>query len=186
MLQIGETIVSREILETHFACNLEKCKGMCCVHGESGAPLNDDEIAVLQKVYPKVKRYMSPKGVAAAERQGVFATDIDDEKVTPLVGDSEDCVFAFRENDVYYCAIEKAYINGDIEFRKPVSCHLYPIRITQYSAFDAVNYHQWDICQEALTHGKNTATPLCVFLKEPLVRKYGAEWYEELFQHMQV
>jgi len=180
MVQIGEAIVSRDIFETQFVCDLSKCKGMCCVYGESGAPLTDDEIVILQETYPKLKPYMTQKGVEVVEQHGVYDTDFDDDKVTRLVSDSEDCVFACNEEGVYYCAIEKAFLNGDIDFRKPVSCHLYPIRITKYNAFEAVNYNCWDICSDALKLGKETATPLHAFLKEPLIRKYGAEWYEQL------
>ena len=180
MIQIGPAIVSLDIFEKQFVCNLSECKGMCCVIGQSGAPLEDDEIAVLEEVYPKVKPYMTPAGIAVVERQGVYTTDFDNDKVTPLIGDSEDCVYACTEKDVVYCAIEKAFMNGEIGFRKPVSCHLYPIRITRHKTFEAVNYHSWSICSEALQLGRETGTPLYVFLKEPLIRKYGADWYEQL------
>ena len=180
MVQIGQAIVSLDIFEKQFVCNLAGCRGMCCVYGQSGAPLADDEIDVLREAYPKIKPCMTPAGVEVVEQQGVYATDIEDDKVTPLINDSEDCAYAGAENGVVYCAIEKAFLNGWINFRKPVSCHLYPIRITNCNGFDAVNYHQWDICSDALKLGKKTATPLYVFLKEPLIRKYGAEWYEQL------
>ena len=180
MIQIGSTIVSRDVFEKRFVCNLSKCRGMCCVYGQSGAPLEDDEIAILQEAYPKIIPYMTPAGIAAVEQQGMYATDFDDDKVTPLIGDSEDCAYACTEKGVVYCTIEKAFMNGEIDFRKPVSCHLYPIRITKYSTFEAVNYHPWSICNDALILGEEKGTPLYVFLKEPLIRKYGAEWYEEL------
>ena len=153
---------------------------MCCVYGDSGAPLTDDEIIILQETYPKVKPYMTPAGIAVVEQRGVYDTDFDNDKVTPLIGDEEDCVYSFNEKDVYYCAIEKAFMNGETDFRKPVSCHLYPIRITKYDDFEAVNYHHWNICSEALKLGKRRGTPLYVFLKEPLIRKYGSDWYEQL------
>ena len=180
MVQIGSTIISPDIFEKRFVCNPAKCKGMCCVYGESGAPLGDDEIPVLREIYPKVKPYMTAAGIAAVEQQGVYVTDFDNDKVTPLIGNSEDCAYSCTEKDVVYCAIEKAFISGETGFRKPVSCHLYPIRITKYSAFEAVNYHPWNICNDALKLGEKKGTPLYVFLKEPLIRKYGAEWYEEL------
>ena len=180
MVQIGPAIVSLDILEQQFVCNLAKCKGMCCVYGESGAPLEENEVAILQEVYVKVKPYMTSAGIAVVEQQGVYDTDIDNDKVTPLLGESEDCVYACSEKGVVYCAIEKAFMNGDISFRKPVSCHLYPIRITKYNDFDAVNYHQWSICNDAIQLGEKTETPLYIFLKEPLIRKYGAEWHEQL------
>ena len=180
MIQIGPAIVSLDIFEKQFVCNLSECKGMCCVYGQSGAPLEDDEIAVLEEVYPKVKPYMTPAGIAVVEQQGVYVTDDDDDKVTPLIGDSEDCAYVCTEKNVVYCAIEKAFMNSGTGFRKPVSCHLYPIRITKYNHFEAVNYHPWSICNDALRLGKQTGTPLYVFLKDPLIRKYGAEWYEQL------
>ena len=180
MVQIGEAIVSQDIFDRQFVCNLARCKGMCCVYGQSGAPLADDEIPILEDVYPKVKPCMTPAGVAAVERHGVYVTDFEGDKVTPLINDWEDCAYAVTEKGTVYCAIEKAFIAGEIHFRKPVSCHLYPIRITKYDDFEAVNYHRWDVCDEALTLGKKQGTPLYVFLKEPLIRKYGAQWYGEL------
>jgi hypothetical protein len=180
MIQIGKAIVSLDIFEKQFVCNLSKCKGMCCVYGQSGAPLEEHEITILKETYPKVKPYMSFAGIAVVEQHGVYAIDIDKDKVTPLIGNSEDCVFANTENGMVYCAIEKAFMNRGIDFRKPVSCHLYPIRITKYKDFEAVNYHKWNICNDALRLGKKTETPLYVFLKEPLIRRYGEEWYEEM------
>ena len=179
MIQIGQAIVSLDIFEKTFVCNLAKCKGMCCVYGESGAPLEDDEIAILQDNYPRIKPYMTEEGVKVVEEQGVFTTDFDDDKVTPLVG-TEDCVYACSEKGIIYCAIEKAYLEGQISFRKPISCHLYPIRITRYPEFEAVNYHKWDVCSDALLLGKESGTPLYVFLKDPLIRKYGEDWYKQL------
>jgi len=180
MLQIGSTIVSLDIIEKKFVCNLAKCKGMCCVYGDSGAPLYDDEIDILKEAYTKVKPYMTREGIEVVERMGVYATDFDNEKVTPLIGDSEECAFSFCEKGVHYCAIEKAFINGETDFRKPVSCHLYPVRITRFTDFEAVNYHQWRICEDANEYGKKKETPIFVFLKEPLIRKFGADWYGKL------
>ena len=180
MVQIDPAIVSLDIFEKQFVCKLSKCKGMCCVYGESGAPLEEDEIAILQEVYPKVKPYMTAAGIAVVEKRGVYETDSDNDMVTPLIGESEDCVYAIKEKGIVYCAIEKAFLNGEIAYRKPLSCHLYPIRITKYSTFDAVNYHQWSICNDALRLGKKAELPLYIFLKEPLIRKYGTEWYNQL------
>ena len=182
MLQIGSAIVSLDIIEKHFCCDLSACRGACCVFGESGAPLEDDEVSVLQDVYPKVKPYMTDAGIEVVEKHGVFNIDLDNEIVTPLVGNSEDCAFAVSENGISSCAIEKAFLNGDISFRKPVSCHLYPVRVTKYEDFEAVNFHNWSICKEALELGKKNDTPLYVFLKEPLVRKFGSQWYEQLLE----
>ncbi|MDR1667596.1 MAG: DUF3109 family protein [Bacteroidales bacterium] len=179
MIQIGKTIVSLDLFEQPFMCHLSECKGMCCVYGESGAPLEDDEISLLQHIYPRVKPYMTRKGIKVVEKEGVYVTDAEGDKVTPLI-DTEDCVFAFTDGEIVRCAIEKAYHHGKTNFCKPISCHLYPIRITRYTEFDAVNYHQWSICREAVKKGQQSATPLYVFLKAPLIRKYGVEWYEQL------
>jgi len=182
MVQIDKAIVSPDIFEKQFVCNLAQCRGMCCVYGQSGAPLEDDEIPILKDVFPKIKPFMTTAGIAVVEQQGVFVTDFDDDKVTPLINDSDDCAYAYIEKRTVYCAIEKAYIAGEIQFRKPVSCHLYPIRITKYKDFEAVNYHRWNVCDVALKLGVKQGTPLYVFLKEPLIRKYGVEWYEQLCQ----
>ena len=179
MIQIGEAIVSFDLFEKQFVCNINKCKGMCCVYGEAGAPLAENEIAILQDIYPKVKPYMTQAGIEVIEKDGVYVTDFIGEKVTPLVG-REDCAYACSDGGVVHCAIEKACRDGKIDFLKPISCHLYPVRITKYPDFEAVNYHHWTICSGALRLGKKTGTPLYVFLKEPLTRKYGAGWYEEL------
>jgi hypothetical protein len=180
MVQIGNAIVSLDVFEKHFVCNLPQCKGMCCVYGTSGAPLEDAEIPILERIYHKVKPYMTPEGIDVIEKTGVFETDWDDDKVTPLVG-TEDCAYTCYVNGIIIgCAIEQAYHKGEIDFQKPVSCHLYPIRITRFRDFEAVNYHHWNICRDALKLGKKNGTPLYVFLKEPLTRKYGATWYEQL------
>ena len=125
---------------------------------------------------------MTPAGIATVEQSGVYDVDFDNDRVTPLIGNSEDCAYSYSHKGAACCAIEKAFIDGKTDFRKPVSCHLYPIRITKYETFEAVNYHSWNICNDALTLGKKTGTPLYTFLKEPLIRKYGAEWYEQLCQ----
>ena len=180
MLQIGSTIVSLEVLEKHFMCRLQSCKGICCVCGQSGAPLEEDEIIILQNIIEKLKPYMTTAGIEVVEKKGVFDIDFDNDKVTPLVGNSEECAFCFYDEDIAFCAIEKAFLSGETDFRKPVSCHLYPIRITKYKDFDAVNFHSWNICNNALLFGKQKKMPVYIFLKEPLIRKYGAEWYEQL------
>ncbi|MDR0714587.1 MAG: DUF3109 family protein [Bacteroidales bacterium] len=179
MIQIGQTIVSRDVVKQPFACDLSGCRGMCCVYGESGAPLDDGEIALLERIYPQVKPYMTREGIEVVEKEGVYTTDAEGDKVTPLIG-TEDCAFAVTDGKIVGCAIEKAYRLGKTDFCKPVSCHLYPVRITRYTGFEAVNYHQWDICCEAVKKGEKSATPLYVFLKAPLIRKYGVEWYEQL------
>lgn len=180
MIQIGSTLVSRDIIEKWFVCRLGKCKGMCCVYGDAGAPLEDKEIDILRDIYPKVQPFMTPDGIASVEKNGVYVTDFDDEKVTPLINDNEECAFVYRENDRVCCAIEKAFLEGLTKFRKPVSCHLYPIRVTKYADFEAVNYHEWELCRDGLRLGRRLGVPMYIYLKEPLIRKFGKEWFEEL------
>ena len=179
MLQINDTILSFDIIERKFVCNLDKCKGACCIHGDSGAPLEESETIILDEIFPIVKKYMRKEGIDAVESQGAHVIDTDNDKVTPLIN-GEECAYVFFEQGIAKCAIEKAWTDGLIPFQKPLSCHLYPIRITKYTEFDALNYHKWEICKAALQLGKKTNTYLYNFLEQPLIRKYGKEWYEEL------
>lgn len=179
MLEIGRTIVSLDIIEKKFLCDLLKCKGACCVEGDSGAPVTIEEAAEIQKVYHEVKHYIPESHQEEVNKQGYAVIDIDGDLVTPLVNNRQ-CVYSFEEKGILKCGIEKAYLEGKIPFRKPISCHLFPIRITEYKRFDAVNYQQIDICKPGRECGKSEKLPLYVFLKEPLTRKYGEEWYEQL------
>lgn len=179
MLQIDNTIISDDVFEESFSCNLLKCKGSCCVEGCSGAPLSGQEINDLENHLDAIKPYMTESGIQAVQKQGVFFVDEDGDTVTTLSDDTS-CAFAFREKGILFCAIEKAWNEGAIRFQKPLSCHLYPIRITSYKTFDAVNVHHWQICQSACEMGKQKQIPVYRFLKEPLIRKYGKEWYEKL------
>lgn len=179
MLQIGNAILSFDILNTRFACDLKKCKGACCVHGDSGAPLEDEEVDILKTLFPKIRDFMRPEGIEAIETQGTSVIDSDGDNVTPLVNGNE-CAYVVFEEGIAKCAIEKAYFSKEITFRKPISCHLYPIRITKYSTFEALNYHKWDICKPALKLGSNLDTPLYIYVEESLTRKYGKDWYEQL------
>ncbi|MBN1821418.1 MAG: DUF3109 family protein [Prolixibacteraceae bacterium] len=180
MLEIGRAIVSLDIIEKYFLCDLMQCKGACCVEGDSGAPVTVEETKKLEEVYPKVKKYLSERNNRLILKQGLYFTDNDGDLVTSLVGNKE-CVFTFRDkNGILKCSIEKAFLNGEIDFRKPVSCHLFPIRITEYKRFDAVNYEKLDICKPGRKCGASEKLPLYKFLREPLIRKYGKEWYEQL------
>ena len=180
MFQLNKTIVSESILENDFACNLSACKGACCVDGDAGAPLEQSELEVLHKIYPKIKSYLTKKGVQAVEDQGVYTTNSDGEFETPLV-DGADCAYViYDENQIALCGIEEAYNQGDIDWKKPVSCHLYPIRVKDYSEFSAVNYHKWQICNSACELGKSLEVPIYKFVKEALIRKFGKDWYDEL------
>ncbi len=179
MIEINDTLVSRDLFEKKFACNIMACKGQCCVDGDSGAPLEDDEILTMKKVYPKVKRFMRSEGIKAVKQQGLYVIDYDEDKVTPLVNERE-CAYAIFENGIALCAFEKAFNEGVISFQKPISCHLYPIRISQLKTHSALNYDTWDICHHARECGKLQNIPVYKFLKQPLIRKYGKEWYKEL------
>lgn len=180
MIAIKDTLISEDVLDQAFVCDLSKCKGACCVEGDSGAPLEDSELSVLEEVYPFVKPYLRKEGVEAIEEQGTSVQDpLDDEWVTPLVNGAE-CAYVIFENGVTKCGIEKAWEHGKIDFRKPISCHLYPIRITKYASYEAVNYHKWQICSPACDLGKELQVPVYKFTKDSLVRKYGEEWYTEL------
>lgn len=180
MFQLGKTIVSEAILDNDFACNLSACKGACCVDGDAGAPLETKEAKILEEIYPKVKAYLTPKSVQAIENQGVFVTTENGELETPLV-DGADCAYVvYDEKNTALCGIEEAYNQGDVDWKKPVSCHLYPVRVKDYSEFSAVNYHKWQICDSACSLGKSLELPIYKFVKEALIRKFGSEWYAEL------
>ncbi len=180
MLEIGKTIVSFDVIEEHFLCDLFKCKGACCVEGDSGAPLTAEEVLKLEEIYPIVEPYMTQEGKAVIAHQGTSMVDEDGDTVTPLVNNRE-CAYTFTDDKgIVKCGIEKAFLEGKIDFRKPVSCHLFPVRITEYKRFDAVNYQELKICKPGRECGRGQKLPLYQFLKEPLIRKYGKDWYEQL------
>ncbi|HOK60008.1 MAG TPA: DUF3109 family protein [Tenuifilum sp.] len=179
MIEIDNKVVSSEILEQRFCCNLPRCLGKCCVHGDSGAPLTPNEALTLEQILDKVKPYMTPQGIATVQEQGVALTDSDGDLVTPLI-DGKECAFTVFENGIATCAIEKAWNNGIVDFRKPISCHLYPIRVKEYSTFTAINYHQWDVCAPARELGEQIDLPVYRFLKDAIIRAYGKEFYGQL------
>ena len=180
MIQIEDIVVSSDILTEKFICNLEACQGECCIEGDAGAPVEKNEVAELGKVLPVVWDELSPEAQAVIKKQGVVYTDQDGDLVTSIV-DNKNCVFTcYDEKGCCYCAIEKAYREGKCNFYKPISCHLYPIRIEYYGPYTAVNYHRWDVCKAAVILGKMKGVPVYQFLKEPLIRKFGADWYQML------
>jgi hypothetical protein len=180
MIEIGRTILSRDVLQEYFLCDLLKCKGACCIEGDSGAPVTDEEVNLIVEVFPIFRKYLSEKHIQEIEKQSFSIIDKDGDLVTPLVNDKQ-CVYSFNdEKGILKCAIEKAYFEDKTDFRKPVSCHLFPIRITEYKRFDAVNYERADICKPGRKCGKKQKLRLYKFLKEPLIRKYGADWYKEI------
>jgi len=180
MIEVGSVLVHEDIVRENFVCNLKKCKGACCLEGDSGAPLNHDELHILDEIYPKVKPFMTAKGIATIEETGTYVTDFEGDYTTPCVDTNKECAYVTWENGITKCAIEKAYEYGAISWKKPLSCHLYPIRITKYPEFDVLNYDRWSICSPACSFGNELKVHVHEFLKEPLIRKYGEEWYKEL------
>lgn len=180
MIEIDRAIVSLDIIEKKFLCDLKNCKGACCVEGDSGAPLMESEAAKIEELYPKFKGYLSQKNQDEIDRQGFSIVDSDGDLVTPIIGDGE-CVFTFLDDEgITKCAIEKAWLAGEADWQKPLSCHLFPIRITEYKRFDGVNYQQLDICKCGRDLGCKEDVPLWKVLKGPLTTKYGEEWYSKL------
>ena len=180
MISIDNTLVSDDLLQRKFVCDLNACKGACCVAGDSGAPLEIEEEEILKKILPHVKPYMNAEGIAEIEKSGVALIDSDGDLVTPLVDGVKHCAFVIFEKNIAKCSIEKAFYEGKVNFKKPISCHLYPVRITQYKEFDAVNYQEWEVCKPACKCGEKLDVPVYKFLKEPLIRKFGKGWYKQL------
>ena len=192
MLIVKDCIVSDHLADLCFACDLAKCKGACCVEGDSGAPLREEEVAELEKVLPAVLPHMTERGREVVGRVGVAVRDKDGDLGTPLV-DGKECAFVtWTPDGTALCAIEKAYRDGfdrrqpTLNFIKPVSCHLYPVRVEEYGDFTAVNYHEWEVCRCAVAKDNPNRKPLYEYLKEPLIRRFGQEWYDELLQEVKL
>lgn len=182
MVEIGNVIVTVDLFREHFMCDLSHCKGICCVEGDAGAPVENKEVEQLKKVLPILWDDLSDAAKEVIDREGVVYSDVDGDLVTSIVN-GKDCVFTcYDEEGICYCAIEKAYREGKTSFYKPISCHLYPLRIHRSGAYEFINYHRWQICQGALNKGKREQMPLYRFLQEPLIRKYGEAWYGELLE----
>lgn len=180
MIQIDDVVISLDVLQERFLCNLDACKGECCIEGDAGAPVELDEVAKLEELLPLLWEELSPDAQAVIKKQGVAYADHDGEMVTSIVN-GKDCVFTcYDERGYCYCAIEKAFRAGKTDFYKPISCHLYPIRVGNYGPYKAVNYHRWSVCQAAVLLGKKEDVAVYQFLKEPLIRKFGEAWYSEL------
>jgi hypothetical protein len=181
MLQIEDKIISLDLFEKHFSCDLSRCLGACCVHGDSGAPLEQEEKELIEKYMEKIKTYLPAESLSVIDRCGAATVDFDGELVTPLIGDSEECVYSyFTKTGICLCGIEKAFRNGDIPFNKPISCHLYPIRIKVFEDITALNYDKWHICEPARELGHKEKIPVFRFLKEPIIRKFGETFFEAL------
>jgi len=180
MFQIGKTIVSEEIIENDFVCNLNACKGACCIDGDAGAPLEEYETEILVDIFQDVKPYLRQEGIDAIEKQGAFVKGEDGEWETPLVNGSECAYVVFSKDGITKCGLEEAYNQGATKWKKPVSCHLYPIRVKEYTELTAVNYHKWEICDPACSLGAELKVPVFIFVKDALIRKFGQDWYAEL------
>lgn len=180
---IDKTIISGELSTVFFACDLPNCKGACCIEGDAGAPLEEEEISLLEDHIEEIKPFMRREGINEIENRGVFDYDAAGNYVTPLV-EGRECTFVYFEDGIARCAVERAYVEKKIPFQKPVSCHLYPIRIKRLKENDAVNYHKWNICSPALEEGLKQKMPLYRFLEEALIRKYDSSWFERLLKIM--
>ena len=180
MFQLGKTIVSENLIDKDFVCNLSACKGACCIDGDAGAPLNIEETNILDDIYPKIKSFLRKEGIEAIEKQGTWITSDFGELETPLINGADCAYVIFDDKNTALCAIEEAYNQGIVDWKKPVSCHLYPVRVKEYSEFAAVNYDKWEICDDACSLGKELQVPVYKFVKQALVRKFGQNWYDEL------
>ncbi len=185
MILIDDTVISDDIADQFFVCDIAKCKGACCIEGDLGAPLELDELPIMDEIYDKVKPYLSQSGIEAIENQGKYIKDWEDDYSTPVI-EGKECAYAiYDKRGTLKCGIEQAYFDKKISFRKPISCHLYPIRITKYDQYQALNYDRWHICSDACTHGEALGVEIYKFLKEPLIRKFGEKWYNELDKEIQ-
>jgi hypothetical protein len=180
MLQIGDTLVSLDLAERFFCCDLDACHGECCIEGDAGAPITENEKKELERLLPEINDELLPQAQEVIRQQGVSYVDEEGDMVTSII-DGRNCVFTcFAPGGMCQCAIEKAYRDGRVAMRKPISCYLYPLRITEYPSFTAVNYHRWKICRPAEALGRKLGLRLYQFLKEPLIQRFGKEWYDEL------
>lgn len=184
MILIENTCISDDIEDQQFVCNLDKCKGACCVEGDSGAPLDEEELAILDEIFPHVEPYLTEAGKAVIAKEGTYTKDWDGDYVTPIINGKE-CAYAiYDQKGILKCAIEEAYNDGKITYKKPISCHLYPIRVTKYEQYHALNYDRWEICSPACSLGQELKVPVYKFLKEPLIRAYGDDWYRQLSEEI--
>lgn len=180
MIDIDDKIVSTDLLKECFVCDLGQCKGICCVEGNAGAPLDMEEVDILEEEFENFRPYMTEAGIKAIEEQGFMVIDCDGDYTTPLVNDAE-CAYSYEENGTTFCAIEKAWREGKCNFQKPISCHLYPIRVAQFSnGTVGLNYHRWSVCRSAVECGKRLGIPVYKALKEPIIRRFGEAFYEQL------
>lgn len=182
MVIVQDKLISDEVIQEQFLCQLDACKGACCWEGDMGAPLEDEEMSTLIQIYDDIKPFLRPEGIKAIEEQGLFVKQDVNEYGTTLINDRDCAYLTFEENGIAKCGIEKAYEAGVVDFQKPVSCHLYPVRVSknEKTGFEAMNYDRWDICSAACSAGKKASLPVYKFVKTAIIRKYGEAFYEEL------
>jgi hypothetical protein len=180
MIQIDNKLISEDVIDKKFVCDLNACKGACCIEGDSGAPLNSDEISNIKNNLSSIKKHMRLEGVSAIDNSDVYYLDDENEAVTTLVNGKECAFVFFDENNIAKCSIEKAYKENDIEFNKPISCHLYPIRVKKLDEFEAINVDHWKICSPACSCGETLNVKVFRFLKDAIINRWGQEFFDEL------
>ena len=186
MIVVGNKLLSEDIFEVQFACDISACQGACCVEGSGGAPITEEECAILDDIFEDVKPYLRKEGLDVIEDKGLFVIGHDNTLETPLI-DGRACVYTtISASGTLLCGIEQAYRDGKTKWKKPLSCHLYPIRVKELIDFTALNYHKWSICDSALSCGIAKQTSILEFCKEPLIRAFGDKWYGEAEETMQV
>lgn len=183
MIIVQDMLVSDELIEEQFLCNLKACKGACCWEGDAGAPLEQSELATLERIFEDIKPFLTPRGIAEIKRQGAYYFDPEDNEPATTLIDGGPCAYInYTPEGIAQCGIEQAWKAGATDFRKPISCQLYPIRVekNEEAGFEALNYHRWEICSAACDAGKAAKLPVYQFLKDAIIRKYGEDFYEEL------
>lgn len=180
LVEIGDKVISTQIFEQKFVCDLNACKGACCIEGDAGAPLKREEINEIKDNLDNIKKYMRPEGIDAVDKDDVYYMDEEREPVTTLVNGKECAFVYFDDKGITKCAIEAAYLDDKTDFKKPISCHLYPIRVKRFNELTALNYDHWSICEGARACGASLDVPVYRFLKEPLIRAFGEQFFEEL------
>ena len=180
LVEIGDKVISTQIFEQKFVCDLNACKGACCIEGDAGAPLKREEINEIKDNLDNIKKYMRPEGIDAVDKDDVYYMDEEGEPVTTLVNGKECAFVYFDDKGITKCAIEAAYLDDKTDFKKPISCHLYPIRVKRFNELTALNYDHWSICEGARACGASLDVPVYRFLKEPLIRAFGEQFFEEL------
>jgi hypothetical protein len=179
MIEISNRIVSTELFEEQFICDLKSCYGNCCVYGDAGAPLTEVEAEILGQEFDNYRLHMTGQGLESIKNQGNWVYDREGDKVTPL-NNGKECAYTYFEDNIAFCAIEKAFLEEKTTFRKPISCHLYPLRVSNLGNYEALNYHRWAICDAARLLGKKKKMPVFRFLKDAIIRAFGEEFYDEM------